>query len=359
MTNLFYRGLFFFLTLLLTISFSIHYYGGTPSLLNLTIGLLSGVLTSCFLLGIETLTKKVRIQTFNTIALGLFFGFLMGKSIIFIVDGIFAPQSIEHLLPPLQYLIYLCTSYLGITLTIRSSEDLYLCIPFVNLKATGPKKKDILADISVLQDPRIIELASSGLLDQQLIFPQFFAKELYTLSENEDEGIRTKAKRGLDVLKKLEAMPTLNLRYSDMDFPEIREAMVKLVKLARCLDTNIITSDMTRIQQSSIEGVMIINIHLLSQALKPITHPGEIIQIKIQRPGRESRQGVGYLDDGTMVVVNGAEKYIEKTIRANVLSVKQTQSGRMIFCNAMEEEDLLMGDQENFTANDFSIKSYL
>ncbi len=114
--------------------------------------------------------------------------------------------------------------------------------------------------------------------------------------------------------------------------------MTKLLHLARLLDASIITADLNKIQQSSAEGVRIINIHGLSNALKPITQNGELLNIKIQRYGKEPRQGVGYLDDGTMVVVNGGAEYIGDTIKAQVLSVKHTSSGRMIFCNTTEEQ---------------------
>ncbi len=120
----------------------------------------------------------------------------------------------------------------------------------------------------------------------------------------------------------LESLPALDLRYVDTDFPDVKDPMTKLIRLARFLDANIITSDMNRIQQSFHEGVSIINIHMLSNALKPITQTGEHINIKIQRYGKEPRQGVGYLEDGTMVVVNGGAEYIGETIKAQVLSVE-------------------------------------
>jgi len=203
------------------------------------------------------------------------------------------------------------------------------------------KKKDILVDLSILSDPRIIDLASSGLLDHHLIIPRFAVKELYTLAEAGDDIIKSKARRSLELIKKLESMPSLDLRYVETDFPDIKDPMMKLIRLARFMDTHIITSDINRIQQSSIEGVRIINIHMLSNALKPITQAGESINIKIQRYGKEARQGVGYLEDGTMVVVNGGAEFIGETIKAYVLSVKHTSSGRMIFCNAAEEGGLL------------------
>lgn len=113
--------------------------------------------------------------------------------------------------------------------------------------------------------------------------------------------------------------------------------MAKLIRLARLQDANIMTADINRVQQAMIDGIRIINLHLLANALKPITQTGEFLHIKIQRYGKEPRQGVGYLEDGTMVVVNGGAEFIGETIKTQVLSVKHTSSGRMIFCNAMDE----------------------
>src|SRR3989338_9826200 len=133
-------------------------------------------------------------------------------------------------------------------------------------------------------------------------------------------------------------MPDLHMRSNDTDFPETKDIMGKLIRLARLFDANILTADISRIQMANIEGVRIINLHNLSNALKPLMQAGEHIKIKIQRYGKEPRQGVGYLDDGTMVVVNGGGQYIRQTIDAQVLSVKHTTSGRVIFCNAADEE---------------------
>ena len=127
------------------------------------------------------------------------------------------------------------------------------------------------------------------------------------------------------------------MRFSETDFQEFKDPISKLVHLARIIEANIITTDINRIQQSMIEGVRVINLHSLSNALKPLTQSGEFLTIKIQRYGKEARQGVGYLDDGTMVVVNGGADYIGEVIKTQVLSVKHTSSGRIIFCNAYEE----------------------
>jgi len=133
-------------------------------------------------------------------------------------------------------------------------------------------------------------------------------------------------------------MMALEMRYNDSDFPEVKDPLSKMVRLARLLDANILTADLSQIQIPAIEGLRFINLHDLSKALKPLMQTGEHIRIKIQRYGKEPRQGVGYLDDGTMVVVNGGGQFIGETIEVQVLSVKHTTSGRMIFCNAMTEE---------------------
>ncbi|HEY4254880.1 MAG TPA: TRAM domain-containing protein, partial [Chlamydiales bacterium] len=201
------------------------------------------------------------------------------------------------------------------------------------------KKKDLLLDISILTDPRVLDLASSGLLDSHLVLARFLVKELYTQAEIADESTRNRAKRAIEVIKKLEAIPDLELRYNDTDFPDVKDSMGKLIRLARLLDANVLTADLSRVQIATTEGVRIINLHALSNALKPLMQAGEKIKIKIQRYGKEPRQGVGYLEDGTMVVVNGGGSSIGETIEALVLSVKHTSSGRIIFCNTLDEQN--------------------
>ena len=147
---------------------------------------------------------------------------------------------------------------------------------------------------------------------------------------------KTKARRCLEVIKKMEQLSHLGLRFNDTDFPEVKDTTSKFIRLARLIDGNVLTADISRVQMASIEGVQIINLHSLSNALKPLMETGEMVKIKVQRYGKEPRQGVGYLDDGTMVVINGGGNFIGEVIDAQVLSVKHTSSGRMIFCNAFE-----------------------
>jgi uncharacterized protein YacL len=314
--------------------------GYTPG--NLLLGAGIGALFGSALIGFDLLFKKFNLRSFNIAAIGLFTGYLMGKGLVLILSTILdigaasihlRPQTIELL----EISLFLFGIYLGTLMTLRAADEFYVSIPFVKFTPTAHKKKDLIVDASVLSDARIIDLAGSGIVDQHLVLPRFLMKELYAQAEVSDEVGRNKAKRSLDVIKKLEALPDLDLRYNDTDFPELKDSMSKMVRLARLLDANILTADISRVQMGAIEGVRVINIHSLSNALKPLMQAGENIKIKIQRYGKEPRQGVGYLEDGTMVVINGGGEFIGEAIDAQVLSVKHTSSGRMIFCNARDE----------------------
>ena len=268
----------------------------------------------------------------------------MGKGLILILDTVLHISAASFILHPqileiIKIAIFLFGIYLGTIMTLRSADELYVSIPFMKFTPTAQKKKDLLIDSLTLSDSRIIDLANSGLIDQQLVIPRFIIKDLYVQTEAEDEMLKAKARQSLDTLKKLEEIPGLNLRYNDTDFPEIKDQTGKLARLAKLLDANILSADVSKIRTTDIEGVRVINLHFLSKALKPHMQEGEHLKVKIQRPGKkESNQGVGYLEDGTMVVVNGASDYIGETIDVQVLSEMSTTSGRMIFCNILEKE---------------------
>lgn len=307
---------------------------------NLIIGFILGSAFGVFLIAIEAIFLRVNLRTFNVALLGLFCGYLMGEAVSFVfataMESLILPMN-SNTFSLLRVAIFLTTSYFGMILAARSSEELYVSVPFIRFKASKQKKKDVILDYSALSDSRILELASSGLLDHQLYIPRFIVKEATLHSESTDEGIRSKGRRGLDLLKKMENLPYLELGYIETDFPEVEDPCGKVCRLARMYDANILTSDLSKVQQKQLEGTRVININLLANALKPLTQSGEFIYIKIQRYGKEPRQGVGYLEDGTMVVVNGGAEFIGETIKAQVLSVKHTTSGRMIFCNSCEE----------------------
>ncbi|MBN9378159.1 MAG: hypothetical protein BGO14_05790 [Chlamydiales bacterium 38-26] len=358
----FIRILFGVLSILFLTAYTTTTFPGGITIVNLTLGVFSGITVGFLLMASDYFLKKLSLRTLNVALIGLIIGYMLGSAIVAILQAsldIATLQVSKEALQLFKTIIYLVSCYIGTLITARASEEFYLSIPFVKFKATANKKKDILIDSSILLDSRIIDLAASGLLDNHLVLPRFTLKELYAQAENGDESVKAKARRSLEVCKKLETLPNLNMRFSDTDFPEIKDPVGKLVRLARLVDANVITADINRIQQSSIEGIVVINIHSLSNALKPLTQTGEQISIKIQRYGKEARQGVGYLEDGTMVVVNGGAEHIGETIKAQVLSVKHTSSGRMIFCNAAEEGLLSdLESEEALSCMENSHKSY-
>lgn len=335
LTRIFFIGL----SVLFASVFASEMVSELSQLFRMLVGAVSGVCFAGILIFLELYVNRFNIRTLNILSLGIFFGSLLGYSVLIIFNAFIEISGIpaqEPIYSAMKIAIFLASIYFGLTLTIRSAGQLDLGLP----KSTQEKKRDLIVDSSILYDLRIIDLAASGLLDNHLVIPRFLLREIQENLETGEESNKNRARKSLEILRRLEEQNQLAIRYVDTDFIEVKESATKLIRLARLLDANIITADMNRIQQSMIESterIRVINIHVLSNALKPITHAGEHLLIKIRRKGNEPRQGVGYLEDGTMVVVNGGEDFIGLTIKVQVLSVKGNASGRMIFCNALEE----------------------
>ena len=197
----------------------------------------------------------------------------------------------------------------------------------------GPK----LLDTSVIIDGRIADLCETGFIEGGFILPQFILQELQHIADSSDSLKRARGRRGLDVLRRVQEMPGITVRIVDDDFPQIREVDAKLVALAKKLDAKIVTNDLNLNKVASLQGVKVLNINELSNALRPIVLPGESLRVFVLKEGKEAGQGVAYLEDGTMVVVDDAKRLIGKNIDVIVTSVLQTTAGRMIFTRLREE----------------------
>ena len=193
------------------------------------------------------------------------------------------------------------------------------------------KKTYKILDTSVIIDGRIADIAETGFLDGIIVIPQFVLRELQLVADSSDSLKRNRGRRGLDILQRLQKNTSLNIQIIEDDFPSVREVDLKLIELAKVYEGKIITNDFNLNKVAQLQGVEVLNINELANSLKPIVLPGEIMKVFILKEGKEYNQGVAYLDDGTMVVVDNARKMIGKNVDVSVTSVLQTTAGKMIF----------------------------
>jgi uncharacterized protein YacL len=232
----------------------------------------------------------------------------------------------------LAILVMLVMAYVGLTVG-ASKGDL------LDLTAMGglfggeknPKRSSKVLDTSVIIDGRIADIAETGFLDGVIVIPNFVLRELQLVADSADSLKRNRGRRGLDILQRIQKIASLQVMIVDDDFAAVREVDLKLIELAKVYEAKIVTNDFNLNKVAQLQGVEVLNINELANALKPIVLPGEVMRVFILKEGKEYNQGVAYLDDGTMVVVDNARKMIGKTIEIAVTSVLQTTAGKMIF----------------------------
>jgi uncharacterized protein YacL len=232
----------------------------------------------------------------------------------------------------LMLIIMLFMAYVGLIVGANKGD-------LLNLSALGgifggekqAKKSQKILDTSVIIDGRIADIAETGFLDGILVIPQFVLRELQLVADSADPLKRNRGRRGLDILQRVQKIATVQVQIVEDDYPSIREVDLKLIELAKEIEAKIITNDFNLNKVAQLQGVEVLNINELANALKPIVLPGEAMRVFILKEGKEYNQGVAYLDDGTMVVVDNARKMIGKTVDVAVTSVLQTTAGKMIF----------------------------
>jgi uncharacterized protein YacL len=236
----------------------------------------------------------------------------------------------------LHSFILLIFPYYGMIIGARKGEWLEPSRLMTLFRAAGPDRHYKILDTSVIIDGRVADLCDTGFMDGTLVIPQFVLKELQLVADSSDSMKRNRGRRGLDILQKIQKMSGVEVVISDVDFPDVREVDLKLIELARTLSGKIVTNDFNLNKVAQLRGVNVLNINELANALKPVVLPGELMKVFILKEGKEYNQGVAYLDDGTMVVVDNARKMISKTIDIVVTSVLQTTAGKMIFGRYLE-----------------------
>src|SRR6516165_3146963 len=298
----------------------------------LQVGVAINVAFALALAGLVVVFESRLRDTAITHVLGAIVGGIIGLGIARTIGaGLFWADSADRRVAFLHSFILLVLPYLGLVLGAKHGEWLEPARLIGLFRAAGPERRYKILDTSVIIDGRIADVCETGFIDGTLVIPQFVLKELQLVADSSDSLKRNRGRRGLDILQRIQKMAAVEVSISDMDFPDIREVDLKLIELARALQGKIVTNDFNLNKVAQLRGVEVLNVNELANSLRPIVLPGEIMKVFILKEGKEYNQGVAYLDDGTMVVVDNARKMIGKTVDISVTSVLQTTAGKMIF----------------------------
>jgi len=285
---------------------------------------------------VVVLERRLR-ETAVTHVLGALIGGTIGLLIARTIGlGLFWADTGDRRVEFLHSFVLIVLPYLGLVLGGKHGEWLEPARLAGLFRAAAPERRYKILDTSVIIDGRIADVCETGFVDGALVIPQFVLKELQLVADSSDSLKRNRGRRGLDILQKIQKMAGVEVVISDLDFPDVREVDLKLIELARSLRGKIVTNDFNLNKVAQLRGVEVLNVNELANSLKPVVLPGEIMKVFILKEGKEYNQGVAYLDDGTMVVVDNARKMISKTIDIVVTSVLQTTAGKMIFGRYIE-----------------------
>lgn len=271
-----------------------------------------------------------------TIVLGSV-GLILGLVIAYLISPILNAIPIPVVGSVLSTILAIFMSYLGVSIAIRKSDELSNLQNIFKKSSNKEKsKKDTnvcpkVLDTSVIIDGRIADICKTGFIEGPLIIPEFVLEELRHIADSSDSLKRNRGRRGLDILNKIQKELEIEVKISDQDFEDVAEVDTKLLKLAQMLDGKVLTNDYNLNKVAEFQGVSVLNINELANAVKPVVLPGEEMLVQVIKDGKESGQGLAYLDDGTMIVVDSGKKFIGKNIDVLVTSVLQTAAGRMIF----------------------------
>jgi uncharacterized protein YacL len=283
------------------------------------------------MIAVDEMLKGFSLRAFSATT----FGLLLGTVVALLIDrsGLF-----DNAEEKARWLIRLCLflgfSYIGIVLAMRSNkEDFSLIIPYVRFSPQNRPDNLLLLDTSVIIDGRIADLIEANFLEGLIVVPRFVLRELLQIADSNDPIKRARGRRGLEILNRIQHNTRNEVKIHDGDFPEERDVDAKLVRLARNLNAKLLTNDHNLGKIAELQSVNHVNMHELAKSLRATLLPGEVLNIRIAREGRDKGQGVGYLPDGTMVVVNHAQDQIGRQVEAEVQSTLQTGAGVIVFAD--------------------------
>ena len=282
-----------------------------------------------WMIAVDEMLKGFSLRAFSATT----FGLLLGTAVAWLVDnsGLFVNAT-----PEVRWLIrlglFLGFGYIGIILAMRSNkEDFSLIIPYVRFAPQNKPDNLLLLDTSVVIDGRIADLIETHFLEGLVVVPRFVLKEIQQIADSTDAIKRARGRRGLEMLNRLQRNTQTEVRIHDGDFPEEKEVDTKLIRLARNLNARLFTNDYNLAKIAELQKISCVNLHEVSKCLKVTLLPGEILQLKLVREGKDKGQGIGYLPDGTMVVVNNGQPHIGQQIEVQVQTLLQTGAGVIVF----------------------------
>jgi len=301
--------------------FHFHPFGLTP-----LVAAAGGLLLSGAIFLIENRLQRASLRRIIGAAVGMTLGILGA----YLMGLVFTRTSIpEGSRSFLGVALLLVMTYIGLVLGANKGDMLNFGGVFGSERSADRSPK--IFDTSVIIDGRVADVCEAHFLEGALVLPQFVLRELQLVADSADGLKRQRGRRGLEVLQRIQKMPHLDVQIVDDDFPQIAEVDLKLIELAKRYDAEIVTNDYNLNKVATLQGIEVLNVNQLANALKPVVLPGEAMRVFILREGKEHNQGVAYLDDGTMVVVDNGRRAINKTIDITVTSVHQTTAGKMIF----------------------------
>jgi uncharacterized protein YacL len=297
------------------------------------VGALTGFIFALLALSIEKIIKKAPLK----VILGGTFGLVLGLVIAQLLGYVFSGLQTSGVRISVSVILSCTFGYIGLVLGGKKVEEFgwpsWSLLPKMAAKKSSAK----ILDTSVIIDGRIADICETEFVEGPLIVPQFVLQELQHIADSADNLKRARGRRGLDILNRMQKDDSVEIKIVDQDFPKIKEVDAKLIALAREVHAKVITNDFNLNKVAQLQGVSVLNINQLANALKPMVLPGEVLQLQIMREGKEQGQGVAYLDDGTMVVVENASRHLGREVEASVTSILQTTAGRMIFTTLKEE----------------------
>ena len=327
----------FFLSLCITAGYAISQR--YPDIIhNGTFGAMIGFGLGGLLIGVDEMLKGFSLRAFSSVT----FGLLLGTFIAWLLD---ASQLFDGSSASTRWIIRLCLflsfGYIGIILAMRSNkEDFSLIIPFVRFASQNKPENPLVLDTSAIIDGRVVDLIEANALEGLIVVPRFVLKELQFIADSPDPNRRARGRHGLEMLNRIQRNTRYEVKIHESDFPEEQEVDAKLIRLTKASGGKLFTTDFNLTKVAELQSVPCVNISEVATKMKPVVLPGEVLHMRIAREGKDKGQGVGYLNDGTMVVVNHGQHLIGQSVHVQVTSLLQTGAGVIIFADVRQPDSV-------------------